>query len=42
MSKPALKKELFKLTKDQLIEQILDLYEKYVIDNYLNEISNNK
>ena len=28
MSKPALKKELQKLTKEQLIEQILDLYEK--------------
>jgi hypothetical protein len=28
MSKSALKKELLKLTKEQLIEQILDLYEK--------------
>ena len=28
MSKPAQKKELQKLTKEQLIEQILDLYEK--------------
>lgn len=28
MSKSALKKELQKLTKDQIIEQILDLYEK--------------
>ena len=28
MSKSALKKELLKLTKEQLVEQILDLYEK--------------
>ena len=28
MSKPALKKELLKLTKEQLVEQILDLYDK--------------
>jgi len=28
MSKTALKKELHKLTKEQIIEQILDLYEK--------------
>lgn len=28
MSKPALKKELNRLTKEQLIEQILDLYDK--------------
>lgn len=28
MSKPALKKELQRLTKEQLIEQILDLYDK--------------
>jgi hypothetical protein len=28
MSKPALKKELQKLTKEQLIEQVLDLYDK--------------
>lgn len=28
MSKAALKKELQKLTKEQVIEQILDLYEK--------------
>lgn len=28
MSKPKLKKELQSLTKEQLIEQILDLYDK--------------
>lgn len=28
MSKPALKKELLRLTKEQLVEQILDLYTK--------------
>ena len=28
MSKPALKKELQRLTKEQLVEQILDLYDK--------------
>ena len=28
MSKPRLKKELKRLTKEQLVEQILDLYEK--------------
>jgi len=28
MSKPALKKELLKLTKEQLVEQMLDLYDK--------------
>jgi hypothetical protein len=28
MSKPTLKKELLKLTKEQLVEQILDLYDK--------------
>ncbi len=28
MSKPALKKELQRLTEEQLVEQILDLYDK--------------
>ena len=41
MPKPNLKKELQKLTKEQLIEQVLDLYKKYnpvkeYYDFYLN------
>lgn len=41
MPKPNLKKELQKLTKEQLIEQVMDLYKKYkpvkeYYDSYLN------
>lgn len=44
MSKPALKKELLKLTKEQLVEQILDLYDKNkavkeFYDFYLNPLN---
>jgi hypothetical protein len=47
MSKPALKKELLKLTKEQLVEQLLDLYDKNkavkeFYDFYLNPRNENE